>query len=137
MMLQQKIGERTKLLSQLEQAKMQEKVSESLRSMSEIAAPGTTPNLEEVRDKIERRYADAMGVGGAGAELGPGPDDGGSASGRADGRAFAAGADPRPMRGESLTSGGTAAPATVHVGQHSWSPSSRSASRRFMGGGTR
>ena len=34
MMLQQKIGERTKLLSQLEQAKMQEKVSESLRSMS-------------------------------------------------------------------------------------------------------
>ncbi len=61
MMLQQKIAERTKLLSQLEQAKMQEKVSESLRSMSEIAAPGTTPNLEEVREKIERRYANAMG----------------------------------------------------------------------------
>lgn len=61
MMLQQKIGERTKLLSQLEQAKMQEKVSESLRSMSEISAPGTTPNLDEVREKIERRYANAMG----------------------------------------------------------------------------
>ena len=61
MMLQQKIGERTKLLSQLEQAKMQEKVSESLRSMSELAAPGNTPNLEEVREKIERRYANAMG----------------------------------------------------------------------------
>lgn len=56
MMLQQKIGERTKLLSQLEQAKMQEKVSESLRSMSEIAAPGTTPNLDEVR----RRSSAAM-----------------------------------------------------------------------------
>lgn len=61
MALQQKIAERTKLLSQLEQAKMQEQVSASLRSMSEIAAPGTTPNLDEVREKIERRYANAMG----------------------------------------------------------------------------
>jgi phage shock protein A len=59
--LQQKIAERTKLLSQLEQAKMQEQVSASLRSMSEIAAPGNTPSLDEVRDKIERRYANAMG----------------------------------------------------------------------------
>lgn len=41
MMLQQRIAERTKLLSQLEQAKMQEQVSASLRSMSELAAPGT------------------------------------------------------------------------------------------------
>src|SRR3954452_25155038 len=62
MMLQQKIAERTKLLSQLEQAKMQERVSDSLRSMSELAAPGNTPSLEEVRDKIERRYANAMGA---------------------------------------------------------------------------
>lgn len=61
MVLQQKIAERTKLLSQLEQAKMQEQVSASLRSMSEIAAPGSTPSLDEVRDKIERRYANAMG----------------------------------------------------------------------------
>ncbi len=61
MVLQQKIAERTKLLSQLEQAKMQEQDSASLRSMTEIAAPGNTPNLEEVREKIERRYANAMG----------------------------------------------------------------------------
>jgi phage shock protein A len=61
MVLQQKIAERTKLLSQLEQAKMQEQVSASLRSMSELAAPGNTPNLEEVREKIERRYANALG----------------------------------------------------------------------------
>jgi phage shock protein A len=60
--LQQKIAERTKLLSQLEQAKMQEQVGESLRSMSEIAAPGSTPTLDEVREKIERRYANAMGA---------------------------------------------------------------------------
>ena len=61
MILQQKLAERTKLLSQLEQAKMQETVAQSLESMSSLAAPGNTPSLDEVRDKIERRYANAMG----------------------------------------------------------------------------
>jgi phage shock protein A len=61
MMLQQKIAERTKLLSQLEQAKMQEQAAASLRQMTELASPGNTPSLEEVRDKIERRYANAIG----------------------------------------------------------------------------
>lgn len=61
MQLQQKISERTKLLSQLEQAKMQEQVSSSMRSMSEMSAPGTTPSLDDVREKIERRYANALG----------------------------------------------------------------------------
>jgi phage shock protein A len=61
MLLQQKLAERTKLLSQLEQAKMQETVARSLESMSQMSAPGTTPSLEEVRDKIERRYAIALG----------------------------------------------------------------------------
>ena len=61
MLLQQKLAERTKLLSQLEQAKMQETVARSLESMSTLAAPGTTPSLDEVRDKIERRYATALG----------------------------------------------------------------------------
>ncbi|MDT7728519.1 MAG: hypothetical protein QOI21_5095 [Actinomycetota bacterium] len=60
-MLQQKLAERTKLLSQLEQAKMQEKVSASLNSMSELSAPGNTPSLDEVRDKIEKRYTTALG----------------------------------------------------------------------------
>jgi phage shock protein A len=61
MLLQQKLAERTQLLSQLEQAKMQETVSASLRQMSELSAPGTTPSLAEVREKIERRYANALG----------------------------------------------------------------------------
>ncbi|OXM68770.1 PspA/IM30 family protein [Amycolatopsis vastitatis] len=60
-MLQQKLAERTKLLSQLEQAKMQEQVSASLNQMSQLAAPGNTPSLEEVRDKIEKRYTTALG----------------------------------------------------------------------------
>jgi phage shock protein A len=59
--LQQKLAERTKLLSQLEQAKMQEQVASSLEGMSQLAAPGNTPSLDEVREKIERRYATAMG----------------------------------------------------------------------------
>jgi phage shock protein A len=61
MIVQQKLAERTRLLSQLEQAKMQETVARSLESMSAIAAPGDTPSLEEVREKIERRYAVATG----------------------------------------------------------------------------
>ncbi len=61
MLLQEKLAERTKLLSQLEQAKMQEQVSASLNQMSELAAPKNTPSLEEVREKIERRYSNALG----------------------------------------------------------------------------
>jgi len=61
MILQQKLAERTKLLSQLEQAKMQESVARSLESLSSLAAPGNTPSLEEVRERIEQRYATAMG----------------------------------------------------------------------------
>lgn len=60
MQLQQKAAERTKLLSQLEQAKMQEKVADSLQSMSAVTSNGS-PNLDQVREKIERRYANALG----------------------------------------------------------------------------
>jgi phage shock protein A len=59
--VQTKLAERSKLLTQLEQAKMQEQVSASLSSMSQLSAPGSTPSLEEVRDKIEARYAKALG----------------------------------------------------------------------------
>jgi phage shock protein A len=60
-LLQQRLAERTKLLSQLEQAKMQETVSKSLQQMSDTAAPSNVPTLDEVRDKIEKRYAVALG----------------------------------------------------------------------------
>jgi phage shock protein A len=61
MRLEQQLGERTKLLTQLEQAKMQEAVSKSLQQMSELAAPSNVPTLGEVRDKIEQRYSVALG----------------------------------------------------------------------------
>ncbi len=59
--LQKKIAERTKLLSQLDQAKMQEQLNRAMAGMTEVAAPGDTPSLDEVRDKIESRYARALG----------------------------------------------------------------------------
>jgi phage shock protein A len=64
-LVQKKLAERTRLLSQLEQAKMQEQVTRSLQSVSQLSAPGNVPSLDEVRDKIEARYAKALG----GAEL--------------------------------------------------------------------
>jgi phage shock protein A len=60
-MLQQRLAERSKLLSQLEQAKMQETVAKSLQQIGDLAAPSNVPTLDEVRDKIEKRYATALG----------------------------------------------------------------------------
>lgn len=62
MMLQQKLAERTKLLNQLDQAKMQERVNDALKSVSQLSVPGATPSLDQVREKIEGRYARAMGA---------------------------------------------------------------------------
>ena len=61
MRLQTTLAERTKLMSQLEQAKMQEQVAASVKQVNELSAPGNTPSLSEVRDKIEARYANALG----------------------------------------------------------------------------
>ncbi len=62
MLLQQKLAERTKLLNQLDQAKMQERMNEALQSVSALAVPGDVPTFDEVREKIEARYAKAKGA---------------------------------------------------------------------------
>jgi phage shock protein A len=59
--LQQKLAERTRLLSQLDQAKMQERMNAAMAGMGELAPAGATPSLDEVRNKIEARYARALG----------------------------------------------------------------------------
>ncbi|HEY4378288.1 MAG TPA: PspA/IM30 family protein [Acidimicrobiales bacterium] len=64
-MLQQKLAERQKLLGQLEQAKMQEQMNKTMAALSESVGQDV-PTLDEVRDKIEARYAKAQGM----AELG-------------------------------------------------------------------
>ncbi|MEA3078154.1 MAG: hypothetical protein QOF60_3062 [Actinomycetota bacterium] len=59
--LQKKLTERQKLLSQLDQAKMQEQMNKAMASLSE-AVGQDVPTFNEVRDKIEQRYAKALGA---------------------------------------------------------------------------
>jgi phage shock protein A len=59
--LQKKLSERQKLLSQLDQAKMQEQMNKAMAQLSETVGQDV-PTLEEVRDKIEQRYARAVGA---------------------------------------------------------------------------
>ena len=54
--LQKKLSERQKLLSQLDQAKMQEQMNKAMTSLAETVGQDV-PSLEEVRQKIEARYA--------------------------------------------------------------------------------
>jgi len=56
--LQKKLAEKQKLLSQLDQAKMQEQLNVTLGSLSETVGQ-EVPTLDEVRRKIEQRYAKA------------------------------------------------------------------------------
>src|SRR3954469_24529643 len=59
--LQRKLSERQKLMSQLDQAKMQEQMNKAMATLSETVGQDV-PTLDEVRDKIERRYAKALGT---------------------------------------------------------------------------
>ncbi len=59
--LQSTIAQRDKLLSQLEQAKMQEQTAKALQQLDGMVASTNAPTLDDVRDKIERRYAAALG----------------------------------------------------------------------------
>ncbi|HEX2141659.1 MAG TPA: PspA/IM30 family protein [Candidatus Limnocylindria bacterium] len=59
--LQRKLAERNKLMSQLDQAKMQEQVNSAMASLSETVGDDV-PTFNEVRDKIEARYAKAKGT---------------------------------------------------------------------------
>jgi phage shock protein A len=59
--LQKKLSERQTLLSKLDQAKMQETMNSAMGSLSD-AVGEDVPTLNEVRDKIETRYAKAKGM---------------------------------------------------------------------------
>ena len=56
--LQQKIAEKSKLLSQLEQAKMQEEMNSAMNQLNETVGDDV-PTLREVEEKIQARYAKA------------------------------------------------------------------------------
>jgi len=59
--LQKKLAERQKLMSQLDQAKMQEQLNTAMGVLSESVGQDV-PTFDEVRDKIEARYAKAKGM---------------------------------------------------------------------------
>jgi phage shock protein A len=61
MALEQKLAEKQSLLSQLDQAKMQEQMNAARESISGTL-DDDVPSLAEVRDKIETRYAKAKGM---------------------------------------------------------------------------
>jgi len=58
--LQKKLNERQKLLSQIDQTKMQEQMNRAMTSLSATVGQDV-PTLDEVRQKIETRYAKALG----------------------------------------------------------------------------
>ena len=60
-LLQEKLAEKQKLLSQLDQAKMAEQMNTAMSTLTETVG-GDVPTLAEVRDKIETRYAKAKGM---------------------------------------------------------------------------
>lgn len=60
--LKEQLAQVDQLLSQADQAAMQEKNAEALNSMNELKPDDSTPTLDSVRAKIEKRYADALGA---------------------------------------------------------------------------
>ncbi|MEZ5136730.1 MAG: PspA/IM30 family protein [Acidimicrobiales bacterium] len=59
--LQKKLAERQKLVGQLEQAKMQEQMNVAMAQLSETVGEDV-PTFNEIRDKIEVRYAKAKSM---------------------------------------------------------------------------
>ena len=59
--MQEKLRQRQKLLGQLDQARMQEEMNQAMTSLSE-AVGDELPTFNEIRDKIEARYAKAKGM---------------------------------------------------------------------------
>ena len=57
-LLQEKIAEKSKLLSQLDQANMQEEMNKAMTSLTETVGQDV-PTFNEVQEKIEARYAKA------------------------------------------------------------------------------
>ena len=60
--LQEQLQQVSQLESQLNQAKMQEQTAQTMDSIQQFGGDDSVPTLDGVRDKIERRYANALGA---------------------------------------------------------------------------
>ena len=108
--LQQKLAERQKLLSQLDQAKMQEQMNKAMATLTETVGEDV-PTLDEVRDKIEARYAKAKGMAELSESIGRAPharDRAGHGERRGAGPAVRAPRRARPRRRPSSSTGSPA-----------------------------
>ena len=111
MRLQTTLAERTKLMSQLEQAKMQEHVAASMRQVNELSAPGNTPTLSEVRGQDRGALRERSRAGRAGAVLRRGPDARGREGHPGRRRRSRLDQIRAPMSAPAAVEGGPAAPA--------------------------
>jgi phage shock protein A len=59
--LQEKLAEKNKLLSKLDQAKMQEQLNKAMGSLT-ASVGDELPSFDEIKDKIDARYAKAKGM---------------------------------------------------------------------------
>lgn len=60
--LKEQLGQIDQLRAQADQAKMQETSAQAMDSMNTLKPDDSVPTLEGVRDKIEKRYSDALGA---------------------------------------------------------------------------
>ena len=60
--LQEQLQQIDQLRAQVDQTVMQEKTTAAMDSMKQFTDDDSTPTLDAVRDKIERRYANALGA---------------------------------------------------------------------------
>ena len=59
--LQRQMAERSKLLTELEAARMQERMADALAAIGTLAPAGNTPTLPQLREKIDRRIGRGAG----------------------------------------------------------------------------
>jgi len=60
--LKEQLGQIDELRAQADQAAMQESTTRAMDTMNELRPDDNVPTLDSVREKIERRYADALGA---------------------------------------------------------------------------
>src|SRR5699024_4582319 len=60
--LREQLAQVDQLMAQADQATMQEMNAEALSSMDDLTPDGSTPTLDSVRAKIEKRYSNALGA---------------------------------------------------------------------------
>ncbi len=58
--LQQKLDEKSTILSQIDQANMQKELAANLKQVSDLTGTGKVPSLDEIRQKVVGQFADAQ-----------------------------------------------------------------------------